>query len=74
MTGFVIDNEHVWGRPVAVAVAPDGSLLVTTTARIPSGGLVTPENSCGWGHLKLQRTITTTRISRAIPTGFCVFL
>lgn len=29
MTGFVIDNEHVWGRPVAVAVAPDGSLLVT---------------------------------------------
>jgi len=29
MTGFVVDNEHVWGRPVAVAVAPDGSLLVT---------------------------------------------
>jgi len=29
MTGFVIDNEHVWGRPVAVTVAPDGSLLVT---------------------------------------------
>ena len=29
MTGFVVDNEHVWGRPVAVTVAPDGSLLVT---------------------------------------------
>jgi glucose/arabinose dehydrogenase len=29
MTGFVIDNEHVWGRPVAVTVAPDGSVLVT---------------------------------------------
>jgi glucose/arabinose dehydrogenase len=29
MTGFVIDNDHVWGRPVAVTVAPDGSLLVT---------------------------------------------
>lgn len=29
MTGFVVDNEHVWGRPVGVAVAPDGSLLVT---------------------------------------------
>ena len=29
MTGFVVDNERVWGRPVAVAVAPDGSLLVT---------------------------------------------
>jgi glucose/arabinose dehydrogenase/mono/diheme cytochrome c family protein len=29
MTGFVIDNGHVWGRPVGVNVAPDGSLLVT---------------------------------------------
>ncbi len=29
MTGFVVDNEHVWGRPVGVAVAPDGTLLVT---------------------------------------------
>lgn len=29
LTGFVVDNEHVWGRPVGVTVAPDGSLLVT---------------------------------------------
>lgn len=29
LTGFVIDNRSVWGRPVGVAVAPDGSLLVT---------------------------------------------
>ena len=29
MTGFVIDNEHVWGRPVGVAVAHDGALLVS---------------------------------------------
>lgn len=29
LTGFVIDNGHVWGRPVGVTVAPDGSLLVT---------------------------------------------
>ncbi len=29
MTGFVIDNKNVWGRPVGVAVATDGSLLVT---------------------------------------------
>jgi glucose/arabinose dehydrogenase len=29
LTGFVVDNEHVWGRPAGVAVAPDGSLLVT---------------------------------------------
>jgi glucose/arabinose dehydrogenase len=29
LTGFVVDNEHVWGRPAGVAVARDGSLLVT---------------------------------------------
>jgi glucose/arabinose dehydrogenase len=29
LTGFVFDNGHVWGRPVGVTVAPDGSLLVT---------------------------------------------
>jgi glucose/arabinose dehydrogenase/mono/diheme cytochrome c family protein len=29
LTGFVIDDGHVWGRPVGIAVAPDGSLLVT---------------------------------------------
>jgi glucose/arabinose dehydrogenase len=29
MTGFVVDNARVWGRPVGVAVAADGSLLVT---------------------------------------------
>jgi glucose/arabinose dehydrogenase len=29
MTGFVLDNGHVWGRPVGVTVAQDGSLLVT---------------------------------------------
>ena len=29
MTGFVVDNGHVWGRPVGIAVAQDGSILVT---------------------------------------------
>jgi glucose/arabinose dehydrogenase len=29
MTGFVVDSGHVWGRPVGVTVAPDGSVLVT---------------------------------------------
>jgi glucose/arabinose dehydrogenase len=29
LTGFVIDNKSVWGRPVGVAVAHDGALLVT---------------------------------------------
>jgi glucose/arabinose dehydrogenase/cytochrome c2 len=29
LTGFVVDNHGVWGRPVGVAVARDGALLVT---------------------------------------------
>ena len=29
LTGFVLPNGEVWGRPVGVTVAPDGSLLVT---------------------------------------------
>jgi glucose/arabinose dehydrogenase len=29
MTGFVVSDQDVWGRPVGVAVAKDGALLVT---------------------------------------------
>jgi glucose/arabinose dehydrogenase/cytochrome c2 len=29
LTGFVVDGRSVWGRPVGVAVAKDGALLVT---------------------------------------------
>ena len=29
MTGFVLSDNEVWGRPVGVAVAKDGSLLVS---------------------------------------------
>lgn len=29
LTGFVLDDTKVWGRPVGVAVARDGALLVT---------------------------------------------
>ena len=29
VTGFVLDNGQVWGRPVGMTVAPDGSLLFT---------------------------------------------
>ena len=29
MTGFVLPDGGVWGRPVGVATAPDGSLMVT---------------------------------------------
>ena len=29
MTGFVVSADQVWGRPVGLAVAKDGSLIVT---------------------------------------------
>jgi glucose/arabinose dehydrogenase len=29
LTGFVVDNGHVWGRPVGITTAKDGSLLVS---------------------------------------------
>ncbi len=29
MTGFVLDDDHVWARPVGVTVAKDGALLVS---------------------------------------------
>lgn len=32
LTGFVTDDTYVWGRPVGLAVAPDGSLLVSEDA------------------------------------------
>jgi glucose/arabinose dehydrogenase len=32
MTGFVLDEERVWGRPTGLAVAQDGSLLVSDDA------------------------------------------
>jgi glucose/arabinose dehydrogenase len=32
MTGFVTTDKQVWGRPVGVAVAADGSLIVTEDA------------------------------------------
>jgi glucose/arabinose dehydrogenase len=32
MTGFVLPDSNVWGRPVGVAVAQDGALIVTDDA------------------------------------------
>jgi glucose/arabinose dehydrogenase len=32
LTGFVVDDGHVWGRPVGVTVAKDGALLVSDDA------------------------------------------
>jgi glucose/arabinose dehydrogenase len=32
MTGFVTTDKQVWGRPVGVAIASDGSLIVTEDA------------------------------------------
>ncbi|MFM2288041.1 MAG: hypothetical protein RL684_1184, partial [Pseudomonadota bacterium] len=49
LTGFVVDDDHVWGRPVSLAVASDGALLVSDDAgdaiwriRPSAGGAVSP--------------------------------
>ena len=38
MTGFLVANNSVWGRPAGVAVARDGALIVTRTPTEPSSG------------------------------------
>jgi hypothetical protein len=50
LTGFVLPNGQVWGRPVGVTTAADGALLVTDDAsnsiwRIDYVGSTMPENS-----------------------------
>jgi glucose/arabinose dehydrogenase len=37
MTGFVVDDSSVWARPVSVAVARDGALLVSEDGKARSG-------------------------------------
>jgi glucose/arabinose dehydrogenase len=32
MTGFVLNEDTVWGRPAGIAVAKDGALLVSDDA------------------------------------------
>ena len=32
MTGFVVSNHQVWGRPVGIAMGADGSLYVSEDA------------------------------------------
>ena len=32
MTGFVLDEDTVWGRPAGIAVTSDGALLVSDDA------------------------------------------
>ncbi len=32
LTGFVLDEDQVWGRPTGIAVTPEGALLVSDDA------------------------------------------
>jgi len=38
VTGFVIDDSAVWGRPVGVAMGRDGSLLFSEDGNGRCGG------------------------------------
>jgi len=59
VTGFAVDNGHVWGRPVGVTVAPDGSLLVTDDGSnsiwrvIYTGAAATRKNAIEQKHANL---------------------
>jgi glucose/arabinose dehydrogenase len=44
VTGFVIDDSRVWGRPVGVAVAHDGALLVSEDGNGTIWRIAHPEN------------------------------
>ena len=37
MTGFVVSDKQVWGRPVAIAAARDGSMFVSEDGTERSG-------------------------------------
>ena len=59
LTGFVVDNGHVWGRPVGITVAQDGSLLVSDDGsnsiwRISYAGTESQKNKRGRGHESQQ--------------------
>ena len=62
MTGFVVSDKQVWGRPVGVAVARDGSLFVTE----------------GWGTERfgafLARGQLSTNFLRRIGTICCTLM
>jgi hypothetical protein len=47
LTGFVVSDSAVWGRPLGVAVTHDGSLLVSEDANGTCGASLTP----GWQRL-----------------------
>ena len=55
ITGFAVDNGHVWGRPVGITVATDGSLLVTDDGsnsiwRVTYTGANTQKSATGQNH------------------------
>ena len=60
LVGFVADDASVWGRPVDVAVAHDGALLVTDDG----GGVDLARRLCG--ALSAPPAIATRRIRRRV--------
>jgi len=49
LTGFVVDDDRVWGRPVSIAVANDGALLVSDDAD-DAIWRITPSAGAAAGH------------------------
>jgi glucose/arabinose dehydrogenase len=70
VTGFVVDNGHVWGRPVGITVAQDGALIMTDDGsnsiwRISYTGAVSQKSTLG----RDQATrASKMRVSRRLVT------
>src|SRR5258706_3860675 len=70
LTGFVLPNGQVWGRPVGVTTAADGALLVTDDGsnsiwRIDYLGSTMPENSqIAGGRVSRSTTSARYRLTR----------
>jgi glucose/arabinose dehydrogenase/cytochrome c2 len=69
LTGFVTTDRNVWGRPVGVAVARDGALLMTEDANGTMWRIayVPPDLSSGFVEANGQKYLAAT-IARPVPS------
>ena len=64
LTGFVVDNGHVWGRPVGITVAQDGSLLVSDDGSNSIWRISYSQTTSTKGKVERDRSHATTSASK----------
>ena len=84
VTGFVIDDSKVWGRPVDVTQAPDGALLftedgngtlwrVSLCGEVRGGALEAHPSPAGGRRMRFPRDNPYRRFRRAIAAALIEF-